>query len=115
MLHRAFSTIVLVAAYIGVAAAFSGDATWFHTGLGACGRHNVDSDHIVALSPAQYANGAHCGQRITVHANGKTVDATVVDLCPSCASGSIDLSPSAFQQLANLDVGRLHNVNWNFI
>ena len=44
---------------------------------------------------------------------GKFVDATVVDLCPGCASGSIDLSPGAFQQLASLDAGRIQ-VTWDF-
>ena len=47
-------------------------------------------------------------------ANGKSVDATVVDLCPDCASGSIDLSPGAFNQLASPDTGRIH-VDWNFV
>lgn len=50
----------------------------------------------------------------TMTDNGKTVDATAVDLCPECASGSIDLSQSAFMALAPLEVGRLHGVVWNF-
>ena len=47
--------------------------------------------------------------------NGRSVVATVVDLCPGCGSGSIDLSPAAFSQLSDLSVGRLHGVNWTFI
>ncbi|CAL1698871.1 unnamed protein product [Somion occarium] len=114
MFRSTLTAIVLAATYFGTASAFTGDATWFHPGLGACGAVSVDSDLVVALSPSQYANGAHCFQHILVQVNGKSVDATVVDLCPGCASGSIDLSPSAFQRLASLDVGRIHNVNWNF-
>ncbi|OBZ73956.1 Allergen Asp f 7 [Grifola frondosa] len=93
---------------------FSGDATFFNPGLGACGANSVDSDHIVALSPSEFASGARCFQHIGVHANGQFVDATVVDLCLGCASGSIDLSPSAFGVLADLSVGRLHGVTWDF-
>ena len=44
---------------------------------------------------------------------GQFVDATVVDLCPGCASGSIDLSTGAFEQLAPISVGRLQ-VSWDF-
>ena len=44
---------------------------------------------------------------------GAFVDAVVVDLCPGCASGSIDLSPAAFEQLADLSVGRIE-VTWDY-
>ena len=43
----------------------------------------------------------------------RPVDAVVVDLCPGCASGSIDLSPAAFEQLADLSVGRIE-VTWDY-
>ena len=105
--------------------------TWYHAGLGACGYFNRSSDHIVALSPFEYRNGRSCLRNITIRCrysvtclekilslpltdNGKTVDASAVDLCPECASGSIDLSTSAFTALAPLDAGRLHGVVWNF-
>ncbi|KAL0945410.1 hypothetical protein HGRIS_000902 [Hohenbuehelia grisea] len=93
--------------------ALSGDATWYNTGLGACGGRNKDSDRIVALSPRQFKNRQNCRKHIKVHYRGKTVDATVVDLCPGCAGDSIDLSPAAFKALAPLDDGRI-KVTWNF-
>lgn len=88
----------------------------------------------MALSPYEYLNGRSCLKNITVQCmfytlvsgccmfltltcttdNDQSVDATVVDLCPECASGSIDLSMSAFAALAPLDVGRLRHVVWNF-
>ncbi|KAI0042642.1 hypothetical protein FA95DRAFT_1575621 [Auriscalpium vulgare] len=91
----------------------SGQGTWFDTGLGACGFNNVNSDFIVALATPDYANGAHCNQMITITANGKTATAQVRDECPSCSSGSIDMTPSLFQQFAGLDVGVVH-VTWNY-
>lgn len=45
-------------------------------------------------------------------ANGKTVNAKVVDKCPGCAANDVDLSPAAFEKLADLELGRLHGGNW---
>ena len=88
-------------------------------GLGACGRFNSDNDAVVALSPAQYGNdpnpnnAAVCGRWITIRANGRTTAAQVVDKCPGCASGSIDVSPAIFDDIADLGVGRIR-VDWEF-
>lgn len=93
--------------------------TYYTPGLGACGKSNHDTDHIVALSPAEYGHDANpnkakvCGRRITIRYAGKTASATVVDKCPGCASGSIDVSPAVFKQLAPLDKGRVR-VTWGF-
>ncbi|KAI0071513.1 hypothetical protein K474DRAFT_1712396 [Panus rudis PR-1116 ss-1] len=114
------ATLAIAAAYLGAASAapaaaqFTGDATWFNPATGACGRFNTDNDLVVALSPSEYSGGARCFQNIQATYQGKSVVATVVDLCPGCGSGSIDLSPAAFQRLASLDVGRIHGVTWNF-
>ena len=57
-----------------------------------------------------------CGRQMKVTtADGKSVTVTVEDTCPTCAVGSVDLSPVAFQQLADLAVGRLHNVSWTLL
>ncbi|KAI0743745.1 RlpA-like double-psi beta-barrel-protein domain-containing protein-containing protein [Daedaleopsis nitida] len=92
-------------------------ATWYLPAgaYGACGNQNQNSDFVAALSPTEYASGANCGRRIAVHYQGRTVDVTVADLCPSCAVGHIDLSQGAFQQLASLDVGLLQGVTYNYI
>ncbi|TFK82180.1 hypothetical protein K466DRAFT_603890 [Polyporus arcularius HHB13444] len=92
-----------------------GDATYYYPngGYGACGAPLQNTDFIVALSADQYAGGANCWRHIGVNYQGQWVDATIGDLCPGCSSGSIDLSPSAFQQLASLDAGRIQ-VSWDF-
>ncbi|KAK7685464.1 hypothetical protein QCA50_011328 [Cerrena zonata] len=115
MLRKIFASIIVASASISSVSAFTGDATFFFPGLGACGQTNTAADFIVALSPSEYAGGAHCFQRISASFNGRSVIATVVDLCPGCGPGSIDLSPAAFSQLADLSVGRIHGVTWNFI
>lgn len=54
-----------------------------------------------------------CHKQLTATGpDGKTVSVLVTDRCAGCAPGSIDLTPTAFQQLASLDVGRLHGVTW---
>ncbi|GJE93008.1 hypothetical protein PsYK624_091670 [Phanerochaete sordida] len=64
----------------------------------ACGGYYHDNDMIVALNAAQFeaANGAMCGQQITLTRNGKSVQATIVDECPSssCPYGGLDCSPA---------------------
>ncbi|KAI0477984.1 RlpA-like double-psi beta-barrel-protein domain-containing protein-containing protein [Xylaria cf. heliscus] len=96
---------------VGPAIAFSGDMTYYNPGLGSCGWTNGDGDAVVALSPSKSGN---CGKSIRVHYNGKTATAKVVDKCPGCSDQSIDVSPTVFSQLANLDQGRVQ-VTWEFI
>ncbi|KAI2630104.1 RlpA-like double-psi beta-barrel-protein domain-containing protein-containing protein [Xylaria nigripes] len=90
---------------------FTGDMTYYEPGLGACGQTNSASDAVVALSTAQYDGS--CGKTITIIKDGKTATAKVVDKCPGCASGSIDVSPAVFQSLEPLSVGRT-TVSWSY-
>lgn len=43
-----------------------------------------------------------CGRSARVTAGGKSVNVRVVDRCGDCPQHNIDLSPTAFQQLAPL-------------
>ncbi|KAI9148231.1 Papain inhibitor [Paramyrothecium foliicola] len=117
------SSLIKVVAAIAVSAssalAFNGDMTWFEPGLGACGWTHNRGNPVVALSPAQFGqhsnpnNAPVCGKWITITANGRTTAAQVVDLCPECVSGAIDVSPAIFDDIANLGVGRI-KVDWWF-
>lgn len=93
----------------------TGRVTFFHPGLGACGETNTDSDFIVALGHAEFDSGSFCGRRLTATFQGKSVTVTVVDRCAGCGQFDLDLSPAAFEQLADLDVGVLNNVQWHFL
>ena len=55
-----------------------------------------------------------CGKSITISYGGKTVQATIEDTCPGCAQDGLDLTPTLFSQLANLDEGRVGGVQWWF-
>ncbi|KAF8882843.1 riboflavine-aldehyde-forming enzyme [Infundibulicybe gibba] len=101
-------------ALIGSVSAFHGDATFFAPGLGACGDQNTANDLVVALNAPQYGNGENCRRNIRVTFQGRSVVAKVEDKCPVCVTGAIDLSPAAFNQLADPSVGRIQ-VDWDFI
>ncbi|KAH9856072.1 RlpA-like double-psi beta-barrel-protein domain-containing protein-containing protein [Lenzites betulinus] len=123
-----FSTVLLAvasAASLSMVQALTGagDATFFDPAVGACGIFNTDADFIVAVDAATFDsfpgatanpnNNPICNRQLTATtADGKSVTVTVTDRCVGCAQGSIDLTPSAFSQLASTDVGRLHGVTW---
>ena len=105
---------------------FSGRATFYDVGLGACGeykrvyaslfasRHmltySVESDFIVALNTAQYGGGypgPNCFKSITISYGGKTAQAKIMDQCPSCGYGDLDLSRSLFNYFS---VSHLHSI-----
>ncbi|KAI0786875.1 Non-catalytic module family EXPN protein [Abortiporus biennis] len=94
----------------------TGRGTWFDVGLGACGFTDVDSSHIVAISHEVYGSGGNCNQwmHITNNANGKSVYALTRDECMGCGSNDVDLSPSAFSSIGNLDTGVL-DVTWHYM
>jgi len=105
--------------------AFWGDATYYETGTGACGWWNGDYEWVVAIAHGYFDNypGANgnpndnpiCGRGITAQYQGKQVTLGVVDRCAGCAGYyDLDLSPSAFSQLADQSVGRLTGVEWWF-
>ncbi|KAI0201982.1 RlpA-like double-psi beta-barrel-protein domain-containing protein-containing protein [Astrocystis sublimbata] len=91
---------------------YTGDLTFYQPGLGACGETSTDSEAVVALSPSEY-NG-NCGKTIAIHKDGKTAKAKVVDKCPGCASGAIDVSSTVFSSLVDPSVGRT-TVSWSFV
>jgi len=101
--------------------AYSGRATWYQAGLGACGGVNSGSDKIVALGQViwdtQPAPGGNsnlspwCGKKICISYGGKSEEATIVDLCPysggcSASDGAaLDMSQSLFSEFAGLGLG----------
>ncbi|KAI9477793.1 MAG: RlpA-like double-psi beta-barrel-protein domain-containing protein-containing protein [Benjaminiella poitrasii] len=99
---------------------YSGDGTYYDVGLGSCGWTNSDSEMIVALNHVQMENGANsnnnpnCGKKIAVSGPKGTVTVKIVDTCPGCDSGSVDLSPAAFEKIADLSQGRVP-VTWDFV
>ncbi|MGD0700209.1 MAG: expansin EXLX1 family cellulose-binding protein [Trebonia sp.] len=70
---------------------------------------------FVALSPSEYGGAAACGGYLSVTGpNGNSVTVQVIDQCPECATGHIDLSEPAFAELAPLSAG-LINVHYQYL
>jgi len=99
-----------------------GEITYYDLGLGACGEDHSGADeteNIAALSHllmgTQSNGNPMCGQTVTLHANGKSVKATVADKCMGCAVDDIDVSKKAFKELfgGSLTEGRTA-ITWSF-
>ena len=72
--------------------AYSGDLTYYGTGLGACGITASDSDLVVSISHFTFdavSKGSNpnanplCGHKVRAVRDGQSVDLTVVDRCMS--------------------------------
>ncbi|KAI0303369.1 hypothetical protein B0F90DRAFT_1567958, partial [Multifurca ochricompacta] len=57
--------------------------------------------------------GPNCFKMISLTCNGKTTTAQIVDKCPGCGAGGLDLTEGLFQFFAPLSVGVLH-CDWTF-
>ncbi|GGK87342.1 expansin EXLX1 family cellulose-binding protein [Mangrovihabitans endophyticus] len=82
----------------------SGKATFYDLGdgLGHCSFPNPPADDLfVALGDTQYADAAACGSYLDVTGPHGTVRVKVLDSCPECAAGHLDLSRTAFRRIAD--------------
>jgi expansin (peptidoglycan-binding protein) len=88
----------------------SGEATYYESadGSGNCGFPPSPHDLMVAaINTPQYEGSAACGMCAHVVGPRGEVTVRIVDRCPECASGDLDLSPEAFMQIAELREGRV--------
>ncbi|KAG0165753.1 hypothetical protein DFQ28_008333 [Apophysomyces sp. BC1034] len=98
---------------------FTGDGTFFNPGMGSCGGNNGNSDMIAALNAPQMGQAANpnlnpmCGKYAKVTGPKGTVRVKIVDTCPPCKKGSLDLSPAAFIKIADLSAGRVP-ISWTW-
>jgi expansin (peptidoglycan-binding protein) len=101
-----------------------GFATYFtqNGNAGACGQYHSDSEFGIAIDSNGYwgndfSQGSDlCGKVINIKNdnNGKTVTATVWDVCPTCNNGnSLDLSVGAFNAIATESEGMVP-ISWSF-
>lgn len=82
----------------------SGKATFYDSkGAGGnCSRPAAPANHLyVALGPDEYAAGASCGGHLDVTGPKGTVRVLVMDQCPECEPGHLDLSAEAFARIAD--------------
>jgi expansin len=88
----------------------SGEATHYvlTPGDGNCSYPGLPNGGLfVALSPGEYDGSAACGSFIEVTGPDGSVTAEVVDQCPPCQAGHVDLSEQAFERIAPLAAGQV--------
>ena len=85
----------------------TGKATYYNaTGAGACSFDLSPNDLMVtAMNNDEYNNAAYCGAYLQVTGPKGTIVVRVVDLCPECHTGHLDLSREAFAAIADLPLG----------
>lgn len=92
---------------------FNGEGTYYYgDGSGACLFPPVPGNPMyAAMNYPQYGNSDFCGAYVNVTGPLGSVIVRIVDMCPECQQGDIDLSPEAFAQIANLSQGRVP-ISW---
>ncbi len=85
----------------------SGKATYYDaTGAGACMFDASPNDLMVAaMNAEEYNNASYCGAYVHVTGPKGEVTVRIVDLCPECKAGHLDLSQEAFAKIADLYLG----------
>ena len=92
----------------------SGSGTYYNAdGTGNCSFDASPDDLMVAaMNAADYGDATWCGACLAVTGPMGSVTVRVVDQCPGCSHGDLDLSPQAFQMLSPLATGRIP-ITWH--
>jgi expansin (peptidoglycan-binding protein) len=99
------------------AATHVGEATYydFADGSGNCSFPATPDELMVgAMNAVDYAASAVCGSCVRIDGPDGSVDVRIVDQCPECPQGDIDLSPQAFAEIAAIEQGRV-DIEWTYI
>ncbi|KAF4320450.1 hypothetical protein JM18_003582 [Phytophthora kernoviae] len=126
-LRTAATLFVGAAALVAADEYFTGDGTSYTLSQVSSGNCNfmsassTASTNYVALNQEQWDNLGNCGRCIEVSciddqctAKNKTAVVQVLDRCPECKSGDLDLSPTVYKEITGLDPNRL-KVRWRFV
>jgi expansin (peptidoglycan-binding protein) len=94
----------------------TGIATYYDaTGAGACGFDPSPNDLMVtALNAEEYNNAAYCGAYVQVNGVKGSIIVRIVDLCPECKAGHLDLSREAFDRIDDPVKGRVP-ITWRIV
>jgi expansin len=105
----ACASVITSGTAAGGGAQTSGEATHYELasgGMGNCSYPSPPAGQLyVALSPPEYGGSAGCGSYLQVSGPDGSVTVEVVDQCPECQAGHIDLSEQAFAKIAPLSAG----------
>jgi expansin (peptidoglycan-binding protein) len=107
--------LLILSSNSAMAVTHTGEATYytFADGSGNCMFPATPSDLMVgAMNQTDYDNSNICGSCATITGPDGTIDVRIVDRCPECAPGDIDLSPDAFALIARIELGRVP-ISWH--
>jgi expansin (peptidoglycan-binding protein) len=91
---------------------FTGEATYYDAdGSGNCSFEAGGDLMVAAMNAADYDHAAWCGSCVAVSGPSGEVVVRIVDQCPGCAEGDLDLSREAFAKIAALSAGRV-SITW---
>jgi expansin (peptidoglycan-binding protein) len=98
------------------AAEHRGEATFYSAdGSGNCSFPAAPGDPFVAaMNEADYAGSAACGACVALTGPKGSVTVRVVDRCPECRAGDVDLHPGAFERIAERAAGRVP-IRWSYV
>ena len=89
-----------------------GEATYYDAdGTGNCSFPKDPTFLVAAMNTADYGTAAYCGACVEVTGPQGKVVVRIVDRCPGCAKGDLDLSQTAFKAIAPLSAGRI-DIAW---
>jgi expansin (peptidoglycan-binding protein) len=95
----------------------TGEATYytFADGSGNCCFAATPSDLMIgAMNHTDYDGSYACGSCVEVTGPDSVIDIRIVDQCPECPAGNIDLSTLAFSCIADTTRGRVP-ISWRLI
>ncbi|MFN0251726.1 MAG: expansin EXLX1 family cellulose-binding protein [Kofleriaceae bacterium] len=97
-----------VARCLAARAPLTGEATYYTAdGTGNCSFAADATRMVAALNGPDYGTAVWCGACVEVTGPSGTVVVRIVDKCPGCAPGDLDLSREAFERISPLSAGRV--------
>jgi expansin len=113
------SVVAPAAGRIRPGVVYSGRATEHDAGSGdgncLFGPLGDSAMQVVAMNEVDYDNARSCGAFLEVTGPGGTTVVKVVDRCPECPVGALDLSQQAFARIAGGAHGGLDKVSWRLV
>lgn len=97
-------------------AVHEGVATYYNEadGTGNCSFDASPGDLMIgAMNETEYAASAACGACVRLTGPNAEITIRIVDRCPECQPGHIDLSPDAFSKIADLSAGKVP-ITWQY-
>ncbi len=93
----------------------SGEGTYYDAdGSGNCSFDPSADRMVAAINEADYGGSAPCGACAEVEGPAGTTTVRIVDRCPGCALGDLDLSVEAFEMIAAKEEGRV-DILWRYV